>query len=619
MLSGLGLDRLAPRTARRIAVAGLALAIAAIGCSVALRTPPVRAWLFDATGEENVWEGLKGVGRLAWLGVTGPRPRLAPDEPIEHLAVNPYGVNTFLQLEPDPEVVRKSVAMLQQAGIGWARQHFPWEDIEIHGRGDFEDRRHEPHRSAWDKYDRIVKLAYDHNVRLLVRLDDPPDWAYAESAAGPVTHKGPPDDFVDYANFVAAVGDRYCGLVRYYQLWNEPNIYPEWGERDADPAGYAELLEAGATALRSACPDAVVVSAALAQTTEPGGRNMDDLAYLRGLYDAGWQGSFDVLAAQAFGLWTGPTDWRVHPSLTNFNRLLLARDIMVEHGDGAKAVWITEMGWDSPPEGMDAPYGRVSEERRAEYTRLAYQRIQREWPFVGPAFAWFFRRPNAEWESRPEGWFRLVGPDWDETPTWQAMEDLGHSLPVVHRGRKHVAARGLDYFGPWSEVPPAADGPPRLRVGDAGAELSLTFEGTGVRLVLNPIAAAGEDSVGDSSPDGTPADEATAVVPPNAGDGSGDGITVVVDGEPRQETLAPGRTEIAMEGLDPGRHTVVLRVDSGRVALSEVVVEAPDPRSPLLVPGTVLLLLAISILGAGAMVARRRSQPSKAGPASASG
>ncbi len=607
--------------ARRFGLPVAALALLAGLAVLAIRSGPVRDWMFSATGEENAWEGAKGIFRLAWLEVSGPNPELAPDAPIDHLGGSPYGVNTFLQLEADPDVVRMSFEKMRDAGIGWARQHFPWEDIEIHGRGDFEDRRHEPYRSAWDKYDRIVTLSHDYGVELLVRLDDPPDWAYAESAAGPVYHKGPPDDLADYGAYVAAVGERYCGLVRYYQLWNEPNIYPEWGEADVDPAGYAELLRVGAEALRAACPDAVVVSAALAQTTEPGGRNMDDLAYMRGLYDAGWQQNFDVLAVQAFGLWTGPTDRRVHPSLTNFNRLLLARDIMVEQGDAEKVVWITEMGWNSAPEDIEAVYGRVSEENRARYTRMAYERIAGEWPFVGPAFLWFLRRPNEEWHSRPEGWFRILDPNWSTTPTYDAMRELGGRTPIMHRGRHEVSDRAIAYFGPWRDVP-ALPERPMQRIASVGSELNIVFEGTGYRLLLKRDLASGTGVDGDSGPtDEAAGDVGTEAVPGQAGSSESGGteeadealesdaidatdatdgtappsesspsrfdadtppeLFIVLDGESESGTLANDENLIEVSGLDDGQHTLIVRVDAGELALDEVVIQAPDPVSPL--------------------------------------
>ena len=306
------------------------------------------------------------------------------------------------------------------------------------------------------KVRRIVEWAKDYGVQLIVRLDNPPDWAYANVAAEGEAKMGPPTDVTDYANFVKAVAGRYCGKVRYYQIWNEPNIYPEWGERRPDPAGYAKLLNVAAAAARSVCSDVVIISAALSPTTEQSDRNMSDLTYLKALYeletvdpkaypDGFFEEGFDILGAQGFGLWTGPTDRRVSPDRTNFGRVLLLRDIMVRHGDEATPIWLTEFGWDSPPERtadgkpFDAKYGRVTEELRAEYTRDAYERLQAEWPFIGVACIWFLRRPDREWHDRPEGWFRLLEPEWTELPAYAAMKELGRRPPRVAPSAAHGA------------------------------------------------------------------------------------------------------------------------------------------------------------------------------------
>lgn len=557
----------------------MALASFALCVLVTAGSQGFRIWLYEATGEESYFEGVKGVGALALLGLTGPRPQLAPDAPLRQLATGPYGANVFLQLEADPEKVRQSYQMLRDGGMTWARQQFPWEDIEIHARGDFEDRRNDPPRSAWDKYDRIVQLAEDHGVELLVRLDDPPDWAFADVAAS--GDKGPPDDLADYGNFVGQVVKRYCGRVRYYQLWNEPNIFPEWGNRDVDPAGYAALLKVGAAAAREACPGVVIVSAALAQNTEPGGTNMDDLRYLAELYQAGWQADFDVLAAQAFGLFTGPTDHRVSADRANFSRFLLARDIMVRQGDAAKPVWITEMGWTSPPEDYPTLFGRVSEERRAEYTVQAYERIQREWPWVGPAFLWFLRRPDDVWERAPEGYgfFRILGADWSETPTYQALRAAAGAPPVLHRGRHDLTAPGIAFAGPWRDDRDAAERP--SKVGEPDAEVQLTFRGSAAELLLAPWAA-----------------EAS---PPQ--------LTLVLDGESRTVTpeLGPDGATLALRNLADGEHLAILRVDEGEVRLREVRVMAPDPVSPLAPLGGVAALVLLALVGLSAVwLARQR-------------
>jgi hypothetical protein len=394
--------------------------------------------------------------------------------------------------------------------------------------------------------------------------------------------------------------------VRYWQLWNEPNIYPEWGERDVDPRGYVDLLAVGATSAREACSDVVIVSAALAQTTEAGGRNMDDLAYLQALYDAEWAPHFDVLAAQAFGLWTGPTDRRVSRDRANFPRLLLTRDVMVRAGDQDKAIWITEFGWNSVPDTLDAPYGRVNEATRAEYTREAYERIADEWPFVGAAFLWYLRRPTFEWHERPEGWFRLVDPDWTEAPSMAALREVGLRPPVLRRGRHEVSAPGISYSGVWRAVPPSDVGAARARVGSKGAEAQITFRGTGYRLVR-----VGEES-GASINQGVDGGEATASDSVTETAALSTTLFVVLDGESETLVLEGAQDVVAADGLDDDFHTLILRVDGGELALDEVVIEVPEPGNPL---APVYALLAVVTLGllvavAGAVwVWRGRGRP----------
>ncbi len=553
------------------------------GVAAALRAEGVQRWLRDATGEESVWEGAKGAVALALLDLGGDDLELAPMDVEAHASVRPVGVNTFLQLEPDPAVVRRSYELMRDAGVGFARQHFPWEDIEIHERGDYEDRRNDPPRSAWDKYDRLVQLSEDYGVQLLGRLDDPPAWAYDDpESEGP--QKGPPSDLTAWADFVEAVVGRYCGRVRYWQLWNEPNIYPEWGERDVDPGGYVDLLAVGATAARAACADVVIVSAALAQTTEPGGRNMDDLAYLQALYDAEWSPHFDVLAAQAFGLWTGPTDHRASRDRANFPRVTLSRDVMVRNGDAHKAVWITEFGWNSVPEGRDAPYGRVSEEVRARYTLEAYERIADEWPWVGASFLWFLRRPTFEWHERPEGWFRLVDPDWTESPSMAAIREIGLRPPVLQRGRHEVNAPALGYTGAWRREPPEGRGGEQLRVGSRGAELQAPFRGTAVHIVARfpdavdgAVGAGATAGVSDTRSAGDAADTASLA----ASDTVSATIFAVLDGESQTAVLTPSQPELSLAGLDNDFHILILRVDGGELPLDEIRVEAPVPPHPL--------------------------------------
>ena len=85
--------------------------------------------------------------------------------------------------------------------------------------------------------------------------------------------------------------------------------------------------------------------------TTIGGRNFSDLLFLQRMYDAGAAPYFDVMATQGYGLWSGPTDRRMHPRVMNFGRPQFLRDLMVTNGDAHKPIWISEMNWNAAPAG----------------------------------------------------------------------------------------------------------------------------------------------------------------------------------------------------------------------------------------------------------------------------
>jgi hypothetical protein len=390
-----------------------------------LSTPPARSWLWQHTGESDLLPQIKGLSDLS-ADLLRPRLDLAP-ETVTLTTESPFGVNVFLEQEVELAKREQAVRMAAEAGFTWLRQEFPWEDIEIHGKGDFEDRRHEPFRSAWEKYDHIVALANQYDMELIVRLSNPPAWT--RTGGDEVGSYAPPDDYADYGDFVRAVVSRYRGEVRYYQIWNEPNINPEWGNAPVSPEAYTELLRVGATAVREADPDAVVIAGALAATIDLDGtfvpnHNFTDLLFLQRMYNAGAAPYFDIMAVQGYGLWSGPTDHRMHPRVMNFGRPQFVRDLMVANGDAAKPIWISEMNWNAAPEDVDPRYGRVTLEQQAVNLPLAFERIRQEWPWLGVANVWYLKRATDVWEQnrQPEAYFRLLAPDFTPQPVYEAMK-----------------------------------------------------------------------------------------------------------------------------------------------------------------------------------------------------
>lgn len=103
------------------------------------------------------------------------------------------------------------------------------------------------------------------------------------------------DQLNDYLDYVRAVATRYRGKIHHYQIWNEPNIYPEWGEQAVNPAADSEMLCASYHVIKEIDPTAVVLAAALVFTIELGPRNLNEFLFLERMYAAGARECFDVL------------------------------------------------------------------------------------------------------------------------------------------------------------------------------------------------------------------------------------------------------------------------------------------------------------------------------------
>ncbi|WP_376793416.1 cellulase family glycosylhydrolase [Thermoflexus sp.] len=502
----------------------------------------VMAWAYEVTGEENPLARLRGFPHY----LTNPlRPALllAPEVPVAHTDDPPFGVNTFLEQEVEPEKRERTVRMVAAAGFRWIRQEFPWADIEIHGKGDFEDRRHLPYRSAWEKYDHIVDLAERYGLRLIVRLTSPPAWSRHDGEARGAF--APPDNPEDFADFAEAVARRYRGRVFHYQIWNEPNIAPEWGSCPTcavDPEAYTDLLCRAYRRLKAVDPRIVVIAGALAPTLSlnpypPNGLN--DVVFLERMYRAGAGACFDALSVQGYGLWSGPTDRRLRPYVININRALYIRDVMVRHGDAHKPIYIAEMGWNAVPDGVgDKRFGQVTEEQKARYLVEAFERIQREWPWVAVANVWFFKRASDRERDQSFYYFSIVEPDFTPLPAYEALKAYLNQPPRMYPGVHTADHWALRWEGAWERL---GDGERR---GSPGAQVGWTFYGGSLRL-------AGESE-------------------------SGGRIRVELDEDvPRELDLHPGAWEVALPS-QVGWHTVQVTIERGRVTLSRIRVERSE-------------------------------------------
>ena len=587
------------RSPRRSRLSWLAwLIIAAIVLLAAYEgRDALRGALFDLTGEENLFSQLKGLTDLS-ADLLRPRLDLAPEAPVKYANLNPFGVNVFLNEEVEPAKREQTVKLAKEAGFYWLRQEFPWQDIEIHAKGDFEDRRNSPTRSAWEKYDQIVDLADRYDMELIVRISTPPAWS--RERGDEVGTFAPPDNYDDFGDFVYTLVDRYKGRIRYYQIWNEPNIYPEWGNYPISPEDYTRLLKIGATHAREADPNVVIIAGALASTIElspdaaPPGNALNDLIFLQRMYDAGAAPYFDIMAMQAYGLWSGPTDQRMHPRVMNFGRPQFVRDVMVTNGDANKPIWISEMGWNTvPADAPDQRFGRVTPEQQARYAPLAYERAQSEWPWAGVVNTWYFKRATDEWlqAKRPEGYFRLADPDFTLQPVYDSLKTYMTTVtPVLHPGMHEAQGWAVTENGDW-ESEAASQAPyGSARVASPGATLDFAFEGTALRV---------EPGCGDGSPC------------------AGNLQITVDDNEPVTLAGTAGASTI-VRGLQNGEHSAQIQIAGGRAGVSAITVRREAPAwlrwAALALAALALLLLVFAQVAHHVRVRRSSEAPPPAAP-----
>lgn len=439
--------------------------------------------------------------------------------------VDPWGVNTALEQYPDGEALGRSLDLLAAGGFRWVRQRFPWAEIEP-----------APGSYRWEQWDRIVSACRERGLGIIAVLDGAPAWARApEDVNNPLA---PPRDPADLAAFAGAFAARYGQAVACYQVWDEPNIYPHWGERDPDPAQYLQLLHAARAQILAVDPAAVVATAGLAPTTETAGRNMSELVFLRGLYDAGGRGEWDAVAVKSYGFWSGPEDRTVDPEILNFSRLVAVREEMVRHGDTAKPVWAVTWGWNALPEGWQgwpSPWGDDRAARQHQRDLDAMARARQEWPWLSLMCyaAW---QPAAPADD-PVWGLSLLDRQGEPGPLYEALREAAHTAQPLYPGQHTLAV--------------------------TGSRVEVSFWGSRVDLL-----------------------------------GPGRWRLVEVDGRPLSGTVAVagGRQAVAVRGLPTGQHRLVLQVEESAPAVGVVVMrERPAWLPPWALAAACLAMLAATV------------------------
>ena len=346
--------------------------------------------------------------------VAPPSETPSPPPPTKHppvssgMASPDYGIQAFLWWRP--EVAHRDLGLVRDGGFTWVKQWFSWRDIEGKGKGQYD----------WSAADRIVDGTEEFGLKLIARVDHEPDWA------------GPPPGNIDaFVDFLTAMATRYRGRIQAYQVWNEPNLAREWGNKPPNAAEYTKMLKRAYQAIKQADPSALVISAGMAPTTELSQRAVPDTQFIQSMYDAGAKPYFDLLGAHGAGykappemdpgqVATDPNYYNVGDvncpgdpcRIYSFRHVEDLRQIMVDNNDASKRVVVLEFGW-TRDERPDSPYAwhRVEDQfMQGEYMVRAYKYAKENWqPWI--AVMSLIYLPDAQWTQDDEQyWWSVIEP-----------------------------------------------------------------------------------------------------------------------------------------------------------------------------------------------------------------
>lgn len=480
--------------------------------------------------------------------------------PVAHGGAR-IGLNVALQ-QYDQAQLEDSLQRIAATGVRYVKQPFYYPGDDPYD---------------WPASEQIITATRHQDLEMAVLLDGNPDRNFA-----------PPDDPEDFAAWAGEFARRFGEHVQYYFIWDEPNLSSHWGQQPVNAAEYAAILSATARTIRTADGDAVVVAAPLAPTSETGPNNLADTRYLQELYAAGAGDFFDAVAGKPYGFYSGPDDRTVDVNALNFSRAILLREVMLEYGDGHKALFAGNWGWNALPPNWAGPpsiWGETDPQTRVAYTAQALARARTEWPWMGLMFLETWEAPAPA--DDPRHGFDVTG-----TPLEAALSDMVAGSDLAYPGFHLADAQGpgQQYEGAWRFSPLyGAD------ISQTGDSVTLRFWGTSAGLRIRRADYRARLYV---TIDGQPA-------PGLPHDGEGAALVLTTpDIDPQSEYLD---TVLVADNLGPGPHVMTVEAYRGwdQWALNGFSV-GYRPDSTTSTAATVALLLGALIFAVlGALAARR--------------
>jgi hypothetical protein len=295
----------------------------------------------------------------------------------------------------------------------------------------------------WEDIDEFVRQAADRDIEVMLTIWGTPSWA------GPARNRAP-RRMADLTNFSRAMATRYSGryrgypFVRFYSVWNEPNLQlflaPQYaGKRSVAPSIYAAMHRAAYAGFKVGSPLSQVAIGETSPRKLSTSPSHAPARFAELVAKARPKVRFQAWAHHPYGSpASAPPTQRVGwpnvgmQSLTRFG-------VSLDKWFGRKntPLWLTEYGHETRPE---EPRG-VSYAQQASYMTQAVN-IARRNPRVG-MLIWFALRDNEvnAWQSGLLTAGGLEKPAFDRFSVLGRLLDARNAYVTVKGGRANPAVR----------------------------------------------------------------------------------------------------------------------------------------------------------------------------------
>lgn len=331
--------------------------------------------------------------------------------PTSHAAIPSGTIGVTAVGLRDDSIRRQQLDAIKSEGFQSVRLIVEWPLIEP-----------APGQFDWASTDAQVMDAFDRNLAILAVVTYTPAWAATPEGRN-FLHPAPADPNT-FANFVQIAAERYRGVIRNWEIWNEPNIVQSFAP-EPDVALYSEMLSKAYAAIKSVDPASVVISGGTSPAVDGPG-SIAPAAFVYGLLARGAANYLDGIGMHPYS----------SPNLLSTQTEPYSSKQAIEHvtnlmnylGVRNKQLWFTEFGastaltpqtteLDASGQGVG-----VSETRQAEILVDAIEYL-RSLPNGGPIFV-FDHRDYQPDGRRVEYTYGLVRHDFSPKPSLDAVKRL---------------------------------------------------------------------------------------------------------------------------------------------------------------------------------------------------